>query len=264
VLAKPAAERGQGDVALQGELALAETAFGELVEDLSNLTRAAESAFRHGHDEASFGWEALCRPEIMRDRCGCLVAYVYHAPGGTGRAPIAIATETNDGQVLYQMDAASYDRWYEAPRGQWIGQRELALILEELKPRPGESLLDVGCGTGFFTRALADSLDSRITGVDINPEWVEYARLRNERRASYEAGDRWAGSSQFHPLDSISRRCAKHKSTNRLGHVPTDHHHIAWLPTRLTLLATSGLIETLYSPVRIFSTAASTVPSAPR
>ncbi len=87
------------------------------------------------------------------------------------------------------MDAASYDRWYETPRGRWIGRREAALVLENLQPRPGESLLDVGCGTGFFTRTLAGSIDGQVVGVDINPEWVDYARGRDLGRASYQVAD---------------------------------------------------------------------------
>jgi protein-L-isoaspartate O-methyltransferase len=51
------------------------------------------------------------------------------------------------------MDAESYDEWYETPRGRWIGQREAAFVVENLQPRQGESLLDVGCGTGFFMQA---------------------------------------------------------------------------------------------------------------
>ena len=87
------------------------------------------------------------------------------------------------------MDADAYDRWYETPCGRWIGQREISLLLESLDPRAGESLLDVGCGTGFFTRALAGAMDGQVVGVDINPEWVEYARVREVGRASYAVAD---------------------------------------------------------------------------
>jgi SAM-dependent methyltransferase len=87
------------------------------------------------------------------------------------------------------MDAETYDQWCETPRGRWIGQREVALLLEELQPRPGESLLDVGCGTGFFTRALGAAIGGPVTGVDINPEWVAYARRRNAAKVSYEVAD---------------------------------------------------------------------------
>lgn len=87
------------------------------------------------------------------------------------------------------MDAASYDQWYETPRGRWIGEREGELVLSHLRPRPGESLLDVGCGTGFFTRAMAAALDGRVMGVDINAEWVAYARRRDTGRAAYAVAD---------------------------------------------------------------------------
>lgn len=86
-------------------------------------------------------------------------------------------------------DAEEYDRWYETPRGRWIGQREIQLILEALQPRVGESLLDVGCGTGFFTRALGRALSGPIMGVDVNSAWVKYARRRDPVRASYEVAD---------------------------------------------------------------------------
>lgn len=87
------------------------------------------------------------------------------------------------------MDAEAYDQWYETPRGLWIGERELALLLGELQPGSEESLLDVGCGTGFFTRAFASATGGPVTGVDINPEWVAYARHQGTCKASYEVAD---------------------------------------------------------------------------
>ena len=92
-------------------------------------------------------------------------------------------------QRVPAMDAESYDQWYETPRGRWIGQREATLILESLQPRPGDTLLDVGCGTGFFTRTLAAAWDGHATGVDLNPEWVDYARRRDGGRVTYEVAD---------------------------------------------------------------------------
>jgi len=108
------------------------------------------------------------------------------------------------------MDPASYDRWYETPRGRWIGHREATLILESLEPRPAESLLDVGCGTGFFTRALAASVDGRVVGVDINPEWLEYARRHDEGRVAYTVGDAGAlpyADASFDLVTSITAIC---------------------------------------------------------
>lgn len=87
------------------------------------------------------------------------------------------------------IDARIYDAWYSTPRGRWIGDRETALILRHLQPRSGESLLDVGCGTGYFTRRLVAATGGDITGVDINPEWLAHARRQASARECYVLGD---------------------------------------------------------------------------
>ncbi|MFO8082824.1 MAG: class I SAM-dependent methyltransferase [Desulfobacterales bacterium] len=87
------------------------------------------------------------------------------------------------------MEAEQYDRWYKTSRGRWIGQRELELLSNALRPQPGESLLDIGCGTGFFTRKMAGSNRGTVIGIDINPRWVDYARRQNSAGASYVVAD---------------------------------------------------------------------------
>ena len=87
------------------------------------------------------------------------------------------------------MDAATYDRWYRCGHGRWIGQRELGLIRAALAPRAGESLLDVGCGTGFFTRALRPAIDGDVVGADIDAGWLAYARAQDKTGALYERAD---------------------------------------------------------------------------
>lgn len=87
------------------------------------------------------------------------------------------------------MDAKAYDAWYETPRGRWIGHRELDLVLNMLAPRPGESLLDVGCDTGYFTRGLARRLEGPVSGIDLDPVWVSYAAQRNDLHIDWLVGD---------------------------------------------------------------------------
>lgn len=73
------------------------------------------------------------------------------------------------------MTPDAYDDWYRTPRGAWIGETEYALARRQLGARPGETLLDAGCGTGWFTRRFAaDGLVT--TGLDPNPDWLAYAR----------------------------------------------------------------------------------------
>lgn len=86
------------------------------------------------------------------------------------------------------MEAASYDRWYETPRGHWVGETEYRLISRSLDLRPGDSLLDVGCGTGWFTRRFSRS-GLHVTGLDPNLEWLAYARDRSPDAIHWVGGE---------------------------------------------------------------------------
>jgi SAM-dependent methyltransferase len=86
------------------------------------------------------------------------------------------------------MNPADYDAWYDTPRGRWVGETEYALAARGLAPQAGDSLLDVGCGTGWFTRrAAADGLV--VTGLDPNPDWLDYARARGGPESNWVEGD---------------------------------------------------------------------------
>jgi SAM-dependent methyltransferase len=71
-------------------------------------------------------------------------------------------------------DPAAYEDWYHTPRGQWIGEREGSLLRNLLRPEAGDSLLDVGCGTGYFTRHFA-RLGLSVTGIDPDPAALRFA-----------------------------------------------------------------------------------------
>src|SRR3990167_3958443 len=86
------------------------------------------------------------------------------------------------------MTPAEYDAWYDSPRGRWIGETEWRAICRRLDLTPGTTLLDVGCGTGWFTRRLADA-DLLVTGLDIDTEALDYARTHSPQNVSYLAGD---------------------------------------------------------------------------
>jgi 2-polyprenyl-3-methyl-5-hydroxy-6-metoxy-1,4-benzoquinol methylase len=47
--------------------------------------------------------------------------------------------------------------------------------LELLAPRPGEHILDVGCGDGVLTRKIAD-LGCNVVGIDSSADFVASAR----------------------------------------------------------------------------------------
>ena len=77
------------------------------------------------------------------------------------------------------MNAGEYDTWYDTARGRWIGETEYSLILKRLEPTPGDRLLDVGCGTGWFTRKFSGLPCIKITGVDIDQDALAFARAQD-------------------------------------------------------------------------------------
>ncbi|MBS9405584.1 class I SAM-dependent methyltransferase [Halomonas sp. TRM85114] len=58
-----------------------------------------------------------------------------------------------------------------------------------LAPGPRESLLDVGCGTGYFTRGLTRRLDGPVSGIDIDPAWVAFAEQGEDLDIDWLVGD---------------------------------------------------------------------------
>ena len=65
-------------------------------------------------------------------------------------------------------------------------------MLERLADKPGDEILDIGCGAGELALALARARPkSHVIGVDISPDLLEAARKRGERRAnvSFELAD---------------------------------------------------------------------------
>jgi len=86
------------------------------------------------------------------------------------------------------MSPEQYDAWYRTPRGAWIGEIEKRLLSATLAPSPGESLIDVGCGTGYFTRRFASSGLS-VTGVDRDPEMLGFARTHAAAGERYVLAD---------------------------------------------------------------------------
>ncbi|MDR0360855.1 MAG: methyltransferase domain-containing protein [bacterium] len=68
------------------------------------------------------------------------------------------------------------------------GRRRAAFrtLLSESGARPGDHVLDVGSGTGYFARLLAGTVGARgsVEGIDASPEMVAYATRRARRRSN--------------------------------------------------------------------------------
>jgi ubiquinone/menaquinone biosynthesis C-methylase UbiE len=88
------------------------------------------------------------------------------------------------------MQPEQYDAWYATQRGAWIGEEEYRLLASLLAPNPSETLLDVGCGTGYFTRRFAtDAADGNVVGADIDLNMLRFADGYSEHSIGFVASD---------------------------------------------------------------------------
>jgi arsenite methyltransferase len=74
--------------------------------------------------------------------------------------------------------------------------RRRRLVYEALGAQPGERILDVGCGPGFYASELLDQvgLEGSVVGLDASPQMLAVAAHRSEGRRGVE----------FHQADATS------------------------------------------------------------
>ncbi len=77
------------------------------------------------------------------------------------------------------MQPEQYEAWYTISRGAWIGGIEYRLLDQLLTPHPGETVLEVGRGTGHFTRCFSDhAAVGWSVGADIDLAAARFAAAR--------------------------------------------------------------------------------------
>jgi SAM-dependent methyltransferase len=91
------------------------------------------------------------------------------------------------GYVFDQKDAEAYLRWLQKPRNRRRVDLENRLMAQMLDPMRGESLLDIGCGTGESLRSLLQ-IHLMITGLDPSDQMLNLARENVGRRADFHSG----------------------------------------------------------------------------
>jgi len=121
-----------------------------------------------------------------------------------------IAREIQHGRFLAEHGPGEIWNW-QSPAGKLRWARRVKMLSDHLQP--GMSVLELGCGAGYFTRELAQS-GADIVAIDVSPELLEIARsntsapnVRYENQNAYElsypdsAFDSIVGSSVLHHLE---------------------------------------------------------------
>ena len=78
------------------------------------------------------------------------------------------------GYVFDFHDALNYEKWYSQSEGRSSFQLENQLQLALLRPRKGETILDIGCGTGTSLEPFIGK-DIQATGIDASPYMLDIA-----------------------------------------------------------------------------------------
>ena len=121
-----------------------------------------------------------------------------------------VIKEIRHGQFLAKHGAGEIWNW-ESPAGKLRWARRVKMLSSHLKP--GMTILELGCGTGYFTGELARS-GADVIAIDVSPELLEIARancsapnvryeIQNAYALSYSDAmfDSAVGSSILHHLE---------------------------------------------------------------
>ena len=91
------------------------------------------------------------------------------------------------GHVFDFKDAKSYEQWLEAPNNQPAAALEKQLLIDLLKPLPGKTVLDIGCGTGASLMPLIEA-GLQATGLDPSPYMLDIAAKNLGHRVELHRG----------------------------------------------------------------------------
>ncbi|MBU0992423.1 MAG: class I SAM-dependent methyltransferase [Proteobacteria bacterium] len=78
------------------------------------------------------------------------------------------------GYVFDFKDSLAYEKWVTSQNNSFAIDLETCIMLDLLKPSKGETLLDIGCGTGTAFRPLIEK-GIQVTGIDPSPYMLDIA-----------------------------------------------------------------------------------------
>jgi ubiquinone/menaquinone biosynthesis C-methylase UbiE len=106
-------------------------------------------------------------------------------PGGKGqKATVPDKPDSRDEQLKNE-----FNRWAQAGEGEKMEQHHLDITEKTIRLmnlRPGERILDLGCGSGWATRLLARLVGDgpqgfgQVVGIDVSDEMIRQARAASK------------------------------------------------------------------------------------
>jgi len=96
---------------------------------------------------------------------------------------------TEQSAQFYAKSASNHDRIYDRPER----QDDLAAMRGHVAGiLRGHTVLELACGTGYWTRVIADTAD-KVVATDINPEMIALGKLRAlpPEKAAFRVADAW-------------------------------------------------------------------------
>ncbi|MGD8251848.1 MAG: class I SAM-dependent methyltransferase [Desulfobacterales bacterium] len=78
------------------------------------------------------------------------------------------------GHVFDFREAKAFEQWLNSPHRRIAAELETRLMMDMLAPMRGESLLDIGCGTGSSLFAFLET-GVQVTGIDPSPYMLDIA-----------------------------------------------------------------------------------------
>jgi SAM-dependent methyltransferase len=91
------------------------------------------------------------------------------------------------GHVFEFSDAREYENWLQNPNRRFAAELENRLMMDMLKPMSGETLLDIGCGTGASLQPFLD-FGLQVTGIDPSPYMLDFAIAKVKSRVDFYRG----------------------------------------------------------------------------
>lgn len=111
--------------------------------------------------------------DLVRPSVGDIVGIELPQPKGEATPSVLEVVASAHGDTEFEVSARGFWQVHPAAAATFVD-----VVLDALRPEPGECALDLYCGVGLFTRALSDLVgeSGHVVGIEANAEAIDYAR----------------------------------------------------------------------------------------